>query len=124
VKHAKRQARRAFWTKVLVAVAAGGLLAYVALCAETSKVLLQTRRPASLDTDAIGCRRRAVGSGDDRLSCSSLGRQVDPKPQRQLQSLFFPQEMTNSSPTSRYWGPFCTRIKRQAVPAGLYFQRC
>ena len=31
VEHAMRQARRAFWTKVLVVVATAGLLVYVAL---------------------------------------------------------------------------------------------
>ena len=31
VEHAMRQARRAFWTKVLVAVATASLLVYVAL---------------------------------------------------------------------------------------------
>ena len=31
LEHAMRQARRAFWTKVLVVVATAGLLVYVAL---------------------------------------------------------------------------------------------
>src|SRR5947209_2915729 len=52
------------------------------------------------------------------LAVAALGWQVDPAPQRQLQSLFLPQEMSSAS---RYSGPFVRGSRgRRFLPAYIF----